>query len=212
MVVPQSPAQVPFTEANLVLGVSGWLDVPAAIRKQKIWPRARIELTCIRDLVLQIFVHGIEDSVHPEFPIVPPAMARQVRAGVSLSIAAILKDNDRRRLRVRIQNRACIAHASCDAQQDIRRKSMGIVNLPGGFLLCGILPLASCFLRQVIRHEVAQGVLAEGHVEAISIRKVAFVRGRKSASAAEILKVPKSGRIEVAVRMKSVAVGRKSIA
>src|SRR5579863_4357157 len=104
-------------------------------------------------------------------------MAREVRARVSLSIAAILENDYRRGQRVGIQERIGIANASGNAQEHIRRKGMRIVNLAGSFLLLGILALPGLLLHEFVWHFVANGVLPEGQENAVAIGKIAFVRG-----------------------------------
>src|ERR1700739_3197538 len=88
VVEAQPYAQVPFAEVNLVLSVGGRLNVPAVIRKGrcKRQLRPRIELRRICDRISQAFVHGVENSVHSEFPVVPPMMTSEIRAGVPFAI------------------------------------------------------------------------------------------------------------------------------
>ena len=61
MVKAQTGAQVPLSQSNLVLDVSGGFRVPAAVCELELPLRARIKLRRIRDLILQRFVHGSED-------------------------------------------------------------------------------------------------------------------------------------------------------
>src|ERR1700681_4817297 len=139
MIESQSDAQIPFAETNSVLHIGRWLIVPTPVGKLKLLLRARIELLGIGaglfvDQILQVFIHGTKNSIHPELPLVPAVMARKVRAHISLSISAILGDDDRGGLRIGIQNRGRITDASCNAQEDVGRKCMRVVDLAGCFL------------------------------------------------------------------------------
>ena len=123
----------------------------------------------VRDLILQVFIHGAENSIHSELPLVPAVMAREVRAHISFAIAAILKDDDRRGLRVGIQERVRITDASRDAQENVRRKCVRVVNLAGCFLLLGILALARLLLDEFVRHLVANRVLPECQEKTVAV-------------------------------------------
>src|ERR1700730_7442303 len=79
VVKPQTRGDVPVSQSNLILRVRGRLDVPSPVGKLKRRPRAGIELRGVSDLIVQRLMHGAEDSVRANFPLMFSIMAREVR-------------------------------------------------------------------------------------------------------------------------------------
>ena len=101
MIEPQSRADVPPAQAHLVLHVNRRLDIPfLLIRKLKIQLCPGIELSRIGYRVLQRLVHRTENTVHARFPIVMPVVPREIGAQISFAVAAVLRNDHRRGLRV----------------------------------------------------------------------------------------------------------------
>ena len=67
------------------------------------------------------------------------------------------------------RKRVRIADASCDAQEDVRRKCVRVVDLAGCFLLRGVLALARLLLDEFVRHFVADLVLRECKEKAVAV-------------------------------------------
>src|SRR6267378_4685089 len=113
MIEPQSRADVPPAQAHLVLYVNRGLDVPfPLIGKLKVQLRAGIELSRMGYRVLQRLMHRTENTVHARFPIVMSAVPCEVGSRVPFAVAAVLRNNHRRGLRVGRKRCARIPHAS----------------------------------------------------------------------------------------------------
>src|SRR5882757_7030148 len=170
MVKPQTHAQVPAPQTNLVLRVRGRLHIPSLVGKRN-WKRqlsAGIKLGRIGDAILQRFMHWAEDSVRADFPVMAPVMAREVRAHVSFPVSAILRDNDRGRQHIRRKKRGGVAHVSGYGQQQIRRKSMCVSRLSAGLLLRGVLALAGLLLNQLVWHKITNRMLSHSNEKPVA--------------------------------------------
>src|SRR5437879_1612087 len=81
----QPQRQVPIPQVHLVLRVGGRLNIPALTRELELPLRAGIELTRIRDAVLQLLEHWVEYAVDSELPVLPALVARDICACISFA-------------------------------------------------------------------------------------------------------------------------------
>src|SRR5579862_1913025 len=153
MVESQSGADIPLAELDLIFNICGWLNVPVVVGKLELQCRAGIKLRGIGDLILQVFVHGVEESVNAGLPIVSAMMPRQVGARVSFAVTTILIYDHWSGLRVRGKQRRRVPHARGKTQEDVCRKGVGEVYLAACFTLRAVLPLARLLLDEFIRHQ-----------------------------------------------------------
>src|SRR6266849_7891802 len=125
MIEPHSTADVPPAQAHLVLHINRRLDIPfPLIGKRKVQLRPRIKLSRIGYRVLQLLMHRTENSVHTCFPVMLSAVSREVGSYVPFAVAAVLRNDHRRGLRIGRERRARIPDAPRKAQKQFRRNRM----------------------------------------------------------------------------------------
>src|SRR6266850_3325642 len=211
VIEPQSRADVPVAAMPVVLHVGRGLEVPPAIRKLKRCLRSRIELRWIGDRILQRLVYRAENAVHARLPVVLTAMSYEVPANVAFAIAAVLRDEDRRREWIRCQRRAGAAHAAGKIQKQTGRNRMLEKDLPGGLPVRNILTLERLLLHQLIGDQEAHCIMDHRDAQPVAIRKIPLIGSGKAARVSTIREILEHRRIQVAIRMKTVAACGKTI-
>src|SRR5262249_2954667 len=146
----QAGAHVPVAGVKRVLNVEGRFNVPFAIGERKLEKRPRIELRGVGDPVGERLARGGKQGVDAGFPVIVPAVAGDVGAGVAFAVAAVLRNNHRSGEIVRTQGKGAVANARREAPQQVGRGDVLKVDLPAGFLAVGVLTLAGSLLDSLI--------------------------------------------------------------
>src|SRR2546429_6223073 len=110
MVDAEPSTEIPIAEANLILRVGRWLDIPTVVQKLKLLLRPGIELRRISDGVLQTFMDRVEYCVRAHFPVVVPVVSSKVRPDIAFAIPAVLQNNDGSRKRIRRERRSGVSN------------------------------------------------------------------------------------------------------
>src|SRR5437879_13316872 len=138
-------------------------------------------------------------------------MSCEVSANVAFAIAAILRDEDRRREWIRRHRRAGVAHAAGKIQKQTGRNRMLEKDLPGGLLIRDVLALECLLLHQLIGNQEAHCIVVRREAQPVAIRKIPLVRHGKAAGISTIREMVLHRSILVAMRVKAVAAYGKAI-
>src|ERR1700730_15125082 len=150
-------------------------------------------------------MHRAENAGHARLPVMMSMMSGKVPAYITFAIAAILRDNDRRRGWIRCQRRAGVAHAAGETQEQAGRNRMLEKDLPGGLVVRNVLALQRLLLHLLIRNQEARSIVDHRDAQPVAIRKIPLVGSGKSTSISTIREVLQYRRIQVAIRVKAVA-------
>src|SRR5690348_9090924 len=118
MVKAQAKTDIPVLQSQRILGKCCRLDVPLPVEECKPLRSIGIEQRWVRNGVLQVFAHRIENRIHANFPIVDSLRARQRNPAVTLPEPALLADDDGSRETVRPQLERFVPEASLSPEQE----------------------------------------------------------------------------------------------
>ena len=140
-----------------------------------------------------------------------PVMSREVSANVALAIAAILRDDDRRRERIRSQRGARIPHTAGKTQEQAWRNRVLEIHLSGGFAVGDVLPLKRLLLHKLIWNQETHLIANQRDAQPVAVGKVSLVGSGETARTCTIREILQHRRVQIAVRVKSIAAKGKAI-